>query len=252
MILHYQQQVLEESGNQNCPSKIEVYDCAINTVLWNVKDLMDTLMEQIKTELIWDWMILSIETLSIILKHSLEFLECSLSGVRIEVCRFSIESSHTNVNFFIVIFFEKVSPYFIEKNMFEFWCDAKNWIFWALSVNFAFDSAQRRVFFQSCTNSRELSIGNLMEDFRLLVTEKKQFEGQDFTLSIASFGGIGKSESQIKDRNLWLCNQVCLLKCKGSMDALMEQIKTELIWDKLNLRIETLSYLYALLGSFSG
>ena len=116
--------------------------------------------------------------------------------------------------FFFVIFFEKVSPYFMEKNMFEFWCDAKSWIFWALSVNFAFDSAQKRVFYQSCTTSRELSIGNLMEDFRLLVTEKKQFEGQDFTLSIASFGGIGKSESQIKDRNLWLCDQVCLLKCK--------------------------------------
>ena len=54
-----------------------------------------------------------------------------------------------------------------------------------------------------------------MEDFRLLVTKKKQFEGQDFTLSIASFGGIGESELPNKDRSLWLCNQDCRLKCKG-------------------------------------
>ena len=54
-----------------------------------------------------------------------------------------------------------------------------------------------------------------MEDFRQIVRKKKQFEGQDFTLSIASFGGIGKSDSQIKDRNIWFCNQDCPLKCKG-------------------------------------
>ena len=51
--------------------------------------------------------------------------------------------------------------------------------------------------------------------FWLVVTKKKQFEGQDFTLSIAGFGRIRKSEFHSKDRSIWLCNQVCLLKCKG-------------------------------------
>ena len=65
---------------------------------------MDTLLEQIKTELIWDKMILSIETLSIFLNHSLEFLECSNSGVRIEIGGFSVKSSFTNLNFLCVFF----------------------------------------------------------------------------------------------------------------------------------------------------
>ena len=76
-------------------------------------------------------------------------------------------------------------------------------------------SPKQNLFFQSRTTSRKLSIGNPMEDFRLLVTKKKQFEVQDFTMSKASFGGIGESEFQINDRSIWLCNQVCLLKCKG-------------------------------------
>ena len=79
---------------------------------------------------------------------------------------------------------------------------------------FRFWLSPKASLFQNCTTCRKLSFGILMEDFRLLVRKKKQFEGQVFTLSIASFGGIGKSESQIKDRNTWLCNQVCLLKCK--------------------------------------
>ena len=53
-----------------------------------------------------------------------------------------------------------------------------------------------------------------MEDFRLLITKKKQFEKNDFTLSTANFGGIGKSELPIKDRSIWLCNKNCPLKCK--------------------------------------
>ena len=105
--LHCQYQVLEESENQTCKSKTEFHGCAIKIVIWNVKDLMETLMEQIKTGLIWDKMILSIETLSILLKHSLEILECSISGVRIEIGGFSIESSFTIKNFLIVIFSEK-------------------------------------------------------------------------------------------------------------------------------------------------
>ena len=109
-ILHCQEQVLEESENQTCKSKTEVYDCAIETVSWNVKDLMDTLMQQTKTELIWYKLILSIETLSMLLKNILELLECSISGVKIETGSFSIESSYTNLNFLIVIFFEKVGP----------------------------------------------------------------------------------------------------------------------------------------------
>ena len=31
---------------------------------------------------------------------------------------------------------------------------------------------------------------------------------------IASFGRIGESELQMIDWSIWLCNQVCLLKCK--------------------------------------
>ena len=37
-ILHCQYQVLEESENQTCKSKTEVYDCAIKTVFWNVNN----------------------------------------------------------------------------------------------------------------------------------------------------------------------------------------------------------------------
>ena len=47
------------------------------------------------------------------------------------------------------LFFEKVSPYFMEKNRFEFWCGSESWILWALSYNFAFDSAQIMVFLSS-------------------------------------------------------------------------------------------------------
>ena len=40
-------------------------------------------------------------------------------------------------------------------------------------------------------------------------------EGQDSTMSKASFGGIGESELPIKDRSIWFFSQVCLLKCNG-------------------------------------
>ena len=76
-------------------------------------------------------------------------------------------------------------------------------------------SPKKETFFQGRATSRKFLIGNLMEDFRLVVTKKKEFEGNVFTLSRASFGGIGKSEFQILDRSIWLCNQVCLLECKG-------------------------------------
>ena len=103
----------------------------------------------------------------------------------------------------------------MEKNRFEFWCKSKSWNFWALSVNNAFDSAQILVFFQDCATSRKLSNGNLMEGSRVVITKKKQFEGNDFTLSGASFGRIGKPEFETKDRSKWLCNPVFLLKYKG-------------------------------------
>ena len=146
-ILQCQKRVLEESENQNCQSNIEVYDSSTKSVCWNVKDLMDTLMEQIKTELIFTKLNLSIETLSILWKLSLDFLEFSISGVTNEIFGFSIKLYFIKVNFLIVFFFEEVRPYFLEKNRFEFWCESKNWNFWALSVNFSFDSAQIRVLF---------------------------------------------------------------------------------------------------------
>ena len=74
-------------------------------------------------------------------------------------------------------------------------------------------SPKRVFFFQSCATSWNFSIGSLMEDCSLVATKEKHFGRQEFTMSIASFGGIGKSEFQIKDRSLWLCNQVCLLEC---------------------------------------
>ena len=76
-------------------------------------------------------------------------------------------------------------------------------------------SPKENLFFQSRTTNSKFSIGNPLEGFMLLVTKKKQFEGQDFTLSIAGFGRIRKSEFHSKDGSIWLCNQVCLLKCKG-------------------------------------
>ena len=91
----------------------------------------------------------------------------------------------------------------------------RSWNFWALSVNYAFELAQKRDFFQSCATCRKFLIGNLMEDFRLVVTKKKQFEYQDFTMSVASFRRIGNSGLQLKDQSIWLSNQVCLLKYKG-------------------------------------
>ena len=72
---------------------------------------------------------------------------------------------------------------------------------------------KKSLFFQSCATSWNFSIGSLMEDCSLVATKKKHFGRQEFTMSIASFGGIGKSEFKIKDRSLWLCNQVCLLEC---------------------------------------
>ena len=48
-------------------------------------------------------------------KLSLEFLECSFSGVTIKIFGFSTEFYFTYVNFLILIFFEKISPYFMEK-----------------------------------------------------------------------------------------------------------------------------------------
>ena len=90
----------------------------------------------------------------------------------------------------------------------------RTWNFGALSVNFALTQPKAESFFQSCATCRKFSIGNMMEDIRLVATKKKQFEGQDFTMSIANFGGIGKSELQVRDRSIGLCNQVSLFKCK--------------------------------------
>ena len=76
-------------------------------------------------------------------------------------------------------------------------------------------SPKKESFFQGRATSRKFLIGNLMEDFRLVVTKKKQFEGNVFTLSREKFGGHGKSEVQFKDRSIWLCNPDFLLKCIG-------------------------------------
>ena len=87
-------------------------------------------------------------------------------------------------------------------------------------------------FFQSRTTSRKLSIGNPMEDFRLLVTKKKQFEVQDFTMSIAGFGWIGESEFKSRTEVYHCAFQSVCWSVKDLIDILMEQIKTELVWIK--------------------
>ena len=61
-------------------------------------------------------------------------------------------------------------------------------------------SPKRVFFFQSWATSGNFSIGSLMEDCSLVATKKKQFGRQEFTRSIASFGGIGKSEFQIPNQ----------------------------------------------------
>ena len=214
-ILQCQKQVLEESENQNCQSKIEVYDSSTKSVYWNVKGLMDTLMEQIKTQLIWNKLILSIETLSILWKHSFEFLECSISGVAIETFGFSIEFYFTKKNILIVIFFEKVSPYFMEKNRFEFWGESKKMKFSSTFSQLRFCLSPKEGLFAQLRCRQERFRWELDGRFWAGRYEEKQFEGQDFTMSKASFGWIGESELPIKDRSIWFFNQVCLLKCKG-------------------------------------
>ena len=214
-ILQCQKQVLEESENQNCQSKIEVYDSSTKSVYWNVKGLMDTLMEQIKTQLIWNKLILSIETLSILWKHSFEFLECSISGVAIETFGFSIEFYFTKKSVLIVIFFEKVSPYFMEKNRFEFWGESKKMKFSSTFSQLRFCLSPKESLFAQLRCRQERFRWELDGRFWAGRYEEKQFEGQDFTMSKASFGGIGKSELPIKDRSIWLCNQDCPLKCNG-------------------------------------
>ena len=57
-----------------------------------------------------------------------------------------------------------------------------------------------------------------MEDFRLVFTKKTAWRLGFYNVNSKfwSFGGIGESEFHFKDhRSVWLCNQVCLLECKG-------------------------------------
>ena len=135
--------------------------------------------------------------------------------MRIEIDDFSFDFFSTNVRLSILIFFEKVKLYIMQKNEFDFRRESKSWNLWALSVNFVFGAAQKKTdLAQIFATSWRLSIENLTETFGHVVTKQNQFEGQVFTKLIASFRGIGKSELQIKDRCISMCIPVCLLKCK--------------------------------------
>ena len=111
--------------------------------------------------------------------------------------------------------FRRSQSLLLEKNRCEFWCESKSWNFWAPSYNFAFDSAQIMTFFPGLRYYQENFEWEPNGRFQAGNYEEKQFEGKGFTMSKASFGGIGESELPIKDRSIWFFNQVCLLKCKG-------------------------------------
>ena len=116
--------------------------------------------------------------------------------------------------FFDFNLLEKAKFYFMEKNEFEFWVESS--IIWGISVSFTCGAAQKkRDLVQRCATCWSCLIGNLMEDFGLVVTKKEQFECHFFTISLACFGRIGQPQLQNRYRSIWLCNQVCLLKCKG-------------------------------------
>ena len=126
---------------------------------------------------------------------------------------FSIESSLTNVSFSILIFLKK--PNFILWRKMSLNFESKSSIIWAISVSFTCGAAQKKRFSSTLHLSLELFDWELDGRFWSGCYEEKHFEGQDFTRSIASFGRIGKSELEIKDRKIRLSNQVCLLKYKG-------------------------------------
>ena len=147
----------------------------------------------------------------------MEILESSFSGVTIDIFVFFFNRVLLyKRKFFDCNLSEKWSLYFMEKKQVRFF-DLSQKVeisepFQSISLLI---SPKKESFFQGRATSRKFLIGNLMEDFRLVVTKKKQFEGNVFTLSRASFGGIGKSEVQFKDRSIWWCNPVFLLKCIG-------------------------------------
>ena len=90
---------------------------------------------------------------------------------------------------------------------------------------------KKRDLVQRWTIRWSCSIGNLMEDFRLVVTKKKYFKRNDITLSRTCFGGIGKSKLQIKDRSIRLWNPVILLKCiRFNWHSKLSWFGTNWIW----------------------
>ena len=127
-----------------------------------------------------------------------------------------------------------------KRNRFEFWCESKSWIFWALSVNFALTQPKAESFFQSRTTSRKLSIGNLMGGLRLVITKKNSLKEMILHYQEQVFEELENQNSKSKIAAYDCAIQSFCWSLKYLFDTLMEQIKTEFSCNQLNLSIETI------------